>query len=540
MTSSLFDESTLSNVQQTVHSLFRAVTPSQQAAAINAALVAFEHSDETLHNAIIEAGAAHALSLQLGYNLHKDDCRSSRNVSDILRALSLIYQCSDVVRDRSYQATGAEVVPLVLTAIARSKQQKSHLKGDESMATITLHGIQIFRLLSVVDSARHKMVGYRSLLDIIVKVLKEDYPEQVRCETLGLLKNLSIHSEEYKVQLVRFPHLLHSLVQFCCLTRNENVREDVACIIRHLSISKVAKLHIAEHGDVINILTKLSTDENIRTKRDAISAILGLALAVENRVLLMRQSEGAISLALVRMLRSDNDVVLRRRAARALRCLACADTIELILNQHSTLEILSKVILCDPNEEVRMESAKAVSSWAMVQELPLVRCENLLKALVDAASSDVSSCVDSASAAILHQAKASDNQCFMASNESLTAVLFNIICRGSSSIAARENAVCTIFHLTASPTACNFLPRGQVLSALVNVLSSGDAERFSNDCKKSSVDAIIQLSSSDEYRRETAKHKGLMIALLKYSAACLDAGRKAAVKATIVSLVPFM
>jgi hypothetical protein len=99
-------------------------------------------------------------------------------------------------------------------------------------------------------------------------------------------------------------------------------------VVRHLSNGKLTKLHLAERGDVFNVLISLSSGENVRVKREAISTILGLALVIENQVLLMRHSEGAVSSTLARILKNEMDYIVQRRAARALRCMACADTVD--------------------------------------------------------------------------------------------------------------------------------------------------------------------------------------------------------------------
>jgi len=148
-------------------------------------------------------------------------------------------------------------------------------------------------------------------------------------------------------------------------------------------MSKLSKLHTAEHGEAINMMVKLSADKDVITRREAIIALLGLALAVENRALLMRQSKGAITFSLVRIWRSENDWAVRpRRAALALRCMACVDTVDLLFCQKYTVEILSKVAFMDNSEEVRIESAKALSLWAMVQVVPISCHDTLLYALV--------------------------------------------------------------------------------------------------------------------------------------------------------------
>jgi vacuolar-type H+-ATPase catalytic subunit A/Vma1 len=92
----------------------------------------------------------------------------------------------------------------------------------------------------------------------------------------------------------------------------------------------------------------------------------------------------------------------------------------------------------------------------------------------------------------------------------------------------------------------------RILNVLVYVLMSSSGNfagtaKFSIDCQNSSLDIVLQLSSrmtsSNERNSITvniAKHKGLMVALLKYSANSEDAFRKATAKRTIRKLVPFM
>jgi len=96
-----------------------------------------------------------------------------------------------------------------------------------------------------VEAAKHQMAAYRSILEILVNVFKEDIYNQARSDALTLLKHLSTHTgEDYKLKLVRFPQLLQSIVQF--------------------------KLHLVERGDVVNMLISLSSGENVRAKREAI------------------------------------------------------------------------------------------------------------------------------------------------------------------------------------------------------------------------------------------------------------------------------
>jgi hypothetical protein len=154
--------------------------------------------------------------------------------------------------------TGEEVVPLIISTIKRSKNIKQQEQQTEADLVeydtpkeayderMIVYGIRILSVLSVVEAAKHQMAAYRSILEILVNVFKEDICNQARSDdALTLLKHLSTHTgEDYKLKLVRFPQLLQSIVQF--------------------------KLHLVERGDVVNMLISLSSGENVRAKREAI------------------------------------------------------------------------------------------------------------------------------------------------------------------------------------------------------------------------------------------------------------------------------
>jgi hypothetical protein len=576
------------HVKKTINMLFQLLvsTPSnpQEHGAITAAVAAFVDylDDEAMCNVAVEAGAAHALTLQLGYVLQRTEfgASMSSNVSiaaavgiiqKILKALSIVYKCSESVRYQSFVATGEEIVPLIISTFLKSKQQVQKIESDFEHQEgaydekIIVYGIRVLSLLSDVELAKHQITEFRSIIEIIVKVLKEDAFDEAREDALLMLRNLSTHTaEDYKLKLVRFPQLLQSLVQIFHLSNHYNTKssrhvrlaEYISFIVRHLSHSKLAKLYIAERGDVVNIMIKLSTDDNVRTKREAICAILGLALLIENRVLLMRQSEGAVSFALAQILRTEMDYVVRRRAARALGCMACSDTVDLLLlGQANTIEMLSTATLMDNIEEVRIESAKALTLWATVQQLiPISSYDVLLRCLVDIiSSSKIISCIDSVSNAILYQAKAPQNHCPMATNTPLMSTLSTLIYQEHCSAEARENVINIFLYLSTTQADILLHQHGpRILDMLVHVLVSSlggasDTARFSYGCQNKSIDAIIQLSSLSSsvddrcsHREHMAKHKGLMIALLRYSAISEDPSRKAAAKKTIIKLVPYM
>lgn len=580
-------------LKQAIDSLFQVHTwnPSHERGAITAAIAVFidKLDDETTCNVAVETGAAHALTLQLGYALNRAEFGSSKSTSSdaisavpveivrsILQALSIVYKCSEIVRYQSFVATGEEVVPLVISTIIKSKSVKRQEHQTEAGLAeyncpkeiyderMTFYGIRVLSVLSLVDAAKHQMAAYQSVLEILVNVFKEDLYNQARNDALTLLKHLSTHTgENYKLRIVRFPQLLKSLVRFFhansnkhAESRHSQVGEDMSFIVRQLSNGKLTKLHLAERGDVVNMLIRLSSDDNARAKREAISAILGLALVIENRVLLMRHSEGAVSSALAHMLKYETDYVVRRRAARALRCMACADTVDLFLQGQSfTIEALSSVSLLDTNEEVRIESAKALSAWIMASDLVPISnyCVLLNEAINLISSSHTSSCIDSVSSALLFQAKFSDNHFSMATNSTLLSALYTVIYKDMISSEAKENVINIIRHLTTTQADVLLQQEGShILNVLVYVLMSSSGNfagtaKFSIECQNSSLDIVAQLSSrltccdgKNNSTMNIAKHKGLMVALLRYSANIEDTFRKATAKKTIIKLVPFM
>ena len=110
--------------------------------------------------------------------------------------------------------------------------------------------------------------------------------ETVKLEIVAMLKNLSFYTEDYRAKIVRHEDLLIALTRVCNSSSSNVMREGVASVLRNLAMGTNVKVSLGRNPYILNTILALSSDPNVRIRRDAVNATLSLALTAENNNLL--------------------------------------------------------------------------------------------------------------------------------------------------------------------------------------------------------------------------------------------------------------
>jgi hypothetical protein len=482
----------------------------------------------------LRAGAASALCVQLGNALSSTTFHSGI-VVDTLEVISIVYQCSNDAREASFKEIGSELLPLLMRALRKCSRKSPPPDIHRSIKC----GSRILLLLSVLETAKVKMEHHNSILPFSEAVLQSPQcPNAVKLEIVATLKNLSSYAEDYRAKMVRNESLINSLTIFCNDSNSGVIREGVASVLRNLAMGSHVKEALAQNPRVLNTIMTLLSDPNVRIRRDAVNATLSLALVAENKSLLATHYDGAFLCLLAKLLTSDVDVVVRRRAARTLRCLSHEDTADIILHQSSILKMVTKAAISDVIEEVRLESARAITDWAMEQPVDLSFNPALLTALIHILESSAPACTELASTCLAFQTSLRSNHGIILNNAPVVNIMSEILSQPEFTPRARENVFEILVNISQSPDLSKQLMSMDFLDSVVAALSAQDENAFTTKSRNYAADIVCSLSSTPTNRASLVRQHGLMVALIQFSTTTPDVTRKTGMKKLMMHLVP--
>ena len=99
------------------------------------------------------------------------------------------------------------------------------------------------------------------------------------------------------------------------------------------AITTDTKVPMVAYCTLLDTLVQLMDDSNLKTRRNAVSAIGSLAISDENSMAFVTHGEGIIVKIMRRLVENEFDAVIRRRAVRALRCFGRKDTIDMLADR---------------------------------------------------------------------------------------------------------------------------------------------------------------------------------------------------------------
>ena len=146
--------------------IHQSITTTQRAAAFLDAQKAFDHKLEGLHDIEVKAGVVPSLCLQLGFILNKGP-PDGTDVANIFHVLSLVYECSDSVREESFHQLGQDLLRLIYDAF-------NSIRSTEQSGWSSYHIMEVLRSLSRLRSASVAMVNQKNTLTILQITVLDD------------------------------------------------------------------------------------------------------------------------------------------------------------------------------------------------------------------------------------------------------------------------------------------------------------------------------------------------------------------------------
>jgi len=519
--------STVRRISRLIH---QSITNAQRAEAFFDAQKSFDHRSEGLHDIEVKEGVVPSLCLQLGYILNKGP-PDGRDVANIFHVLSLVYECSDPVREKSFHQLGRDLLRMTYDAF-------DSVRYTEQSGWSSYHIMKVLRSLSRLRSASVAMVHQVDILKILqITILDRETNLGAKLEAIATLKNISFYAEDFRYVMLHHPGLLDSLIKSCTDHADDIGREFASAVVRNLAMAPDTKVPMAEHPCLLDALIELTDDGNPKTKRNAVSAIGSLAIEDENSMVFVTHEEGVILQIMQRLLEKDGDAVVRRRAARALRCFGRKDTVGMIVDRQGIVDALCRVATDDPTIEVQVEAVEALACYVSQAEAMSPYYGSIMDAMIKIAkSSPSSSCMETLAKTMNTLACYENHRKPMVNHRHLLETMTSLAIELSSTTLSREHTVSALHSLSCDEENREKMACSHVLITLVTIASDERGE--SSTAQLNAIRALNNLALSDTNKKCMANEKGLLRSLLQYATISLDPTLKDETKITIVQLIP--
>lgn len=516
---------------KTVSDLNQAVTTTSRLRALSAL---FRHTGYHMESRactrpellgiLVEEGAVNALCLQLGFLLNKRDI-SREELEYTGRALEVLYRCLDPIRDTSLQEIGSDLIFLLLKAFKRG----GSLVRREIVA--------ILHSAACCNTGAFLLIKSQGLMPAISDVLRDDVScSEVVMDSLGLLKRLTQYAEESRSQILNQPGLLTCLVRLPFTISNDKAMERLSSLFRNLAATPSVRVAMLQNNEMLTALIRLANC-NQKTTRNMLFTLDCLTMESDYCVGMVMHGDGALLNVLRRLIGEESDEVVRRRAARALRLLACDKVIPLLINDSYLMDTLYASALHGSTREVRIEAAKAFTNCAALIRAPMPQHDAILKSLT-ALATGLTVAPEVIAKALKEQAVHPLNRVPMADNRGLLEALAMFATRENGSITAKEYATGALYDLSCEEMNREKMATPAVLRALVE--NAMDRNPDTRTIRDQAMNSLLNLSSIELNRKRMVNHEGLLKVLVQYAATAPEEETKQAVKKVIMILVPLL
>ena len=450
------------DVQEITTAIHQSVTTKQRLLVLRRLLSLLTCDDEAIGNDgeagpsvifdLVEAGTVHALCLQLGFVLHRHGS-SKEELEQICFALEHFFRrCPHLTRENSLHDMGPDLFQLLKNAFDRGAVHSvvsiwHSWSGSSFGATLLLNCPGV--IPAIVEYLQNELRGESSLM-----------------EALGLLKNLSFYADDYRQRFVEQPGLLSTLTKVPFFDANDKVQERLSAVFRNLVISPETRLILAQQPDVFSALVRMASYNNRNTLRNILNTLVSLAMDTESSLLMVFHGDGILIETMKRLVAHDSDVVIRKRAARALRLMARETSAPMLVHDFRLMETLSHHALHDCNDEVRAEAAEAFARCAGLITAPMSQHQAVLDALTHLACSPLV-LPEVIARAVKEQASHPENREPMAKREHLMAALSKIAISTESPRSAKEDVCLALLDLSREEGTRLFLATSSIFEALV-------------------------------------------------------------------------
>jgi len=135
---------------------------------------------------LVEHGALHALSLQLGFVLNKGLDSESEELNKICALVHVLCQCSERVRGEAMQQIGRDIHELLVRAF-------EHANTEGKVNKDTIHSILcIWHILASNEEGAISLLQCRGLVGTIIQVLNTGPDSaEIENEAIGIIKQVT-------------------------------------------------------------------------------------------------------------------------------------------------------------------------------------------------------------------------------------------------------------------------------------------------------------------------------------------------------------
>ena len=474
-------------------------------------------------------GIVASLCFQLGHLLNSSDLHDE-DVGRVFFLISLVYQCSDSVRETCFHQLGKELLTMCHNSFVLLRETKHF---DWSSYQI----VKVLRALSRLRSASITMIRHEECMSIFQSMLmKENIHNDARHEAVMTLKNISFYADGFRLTMIQHPGLLDAIIHNCSDNGDDLGREHTSAVLRNLAMAPDTKIPMTEHSCLLDALVQLTEDYNPKTKRNAVSAITSLAIEGRNSMIFVTHGEGVILQIMKRLVEEDSDPVVRRRAARALRSFGRRDTVEMIVDSRGIVDALCRVAMNDSNVETQVEAIEALACYVTHTHGMTSYYSNIMNSIIKISRSSQSACCIEALAKTMNAlAYFESNRLPMVNHYALLKTLTSIATHPMSTTLSKEFSASALYNLSCEDNNRSTMSSSYVLKTLISLASNERAEALVT--RSYAVKSLVKLATLETNRKCMAKETGLIRCLLHYATTTTD-GVKDDVKATIISLTP--
>jgi hypothetical protein len=572
--------------------LHSTITQRDRLNSLQKALHVFTHDNEELHNFELDVGADKVLCLKLGYavaSYPKNETSISEEIGLICQCLKHIYKCSSNHRLESFRNIAAtELLPMLIqiSGFVTRNNANHHRTLQRQERDGMIHIMHIFRIFAklvpaksiLIDSMKTELLGHwiRQIL-----VWKQDPKspsvyllEEELIEILGLVKDLTFRSQTLdKVTLLQLDSGIMQHLLISCLeitdSGNSKVQEWITAVLWNFVLdpttreqllipnaNQVFQNHIMKgllqmlmHHSVKKRASPLST----KIRRNAVSAIGNIVSDPRCYEMFTKDDGNSLALCptLMKLVKNDDDSIVRRRAMRTIRCLVCqsyGDTKHIAQRPSIPADFLIDMVARDVDNDNDFDiqiqaclTVVALGSSISADEWPQLQCALVNRVamttypkLIETASRCLVECIKRSA---WRWTSNSFSEIFwqrlqMAASRSLTthgdiSALFIEVAKAEERARNRRDISATIPSiLTCTP----------VINSLTTILS--DARECQIQSKENALQVVLMLLENEANKKPLAENEGLLSGLVNLCLMQPTGKYKDSVKRVILDLVP--
>ena len=454
----------------------------------------------------------------------------------ILHILSLLFKCSDSVREKTFGDLGNTFMPYILSVM---ESIWSPCVRDSSCASI-FFAMEIIRSFSRLQSASLEFMRNARLMSLLENLISgsvSEYFISLRVGALAILKNISFYAEDFRFEILERRSLIEAVL-IAAIRRDggDESREYASAILRNLAMAPDTKEEMVVFPVLLEAIVCLLSDPNSKTRRNAVSAIGSISIAEDNSLILVLHGDGAILNILLRLMRFDDDYVIRRRAARALKLIGRKDTVEMLVNYHGMIEALTDVAINDSNWETQIEATETLACYAFHLQETVGCYENVIHSLLKICTRTTqSACLEIVLKAVKELTLNQDNLSYMMNISFFLPTMISVIRKSIATNTVIEYASGALFNISKDPEQRSKMASRQVFSSLAFIASKNSEIP---QAQMSAVGTIVNLATVPESRKCMATEMGLLKSLMQYATRTQDLELKNDVKSAIMVLIP--